>query len=70
MTESVIETRDSRGVVTLTINRPAQRNALDATVIEAVTAAFVGAKSVNSPAVREAAVARPAPVRSESREER
>lgn len=41
MTESVIETRDSRGVVTLTINRPAQRNALDATVIEAVTAAFV-----------------------------
>lgn len=42
MSSPVLETRDSRGVVTLTIDRPAQRNALDSVVMDAMTAAFAG----------------------------
>lgn len=40
MSGAVLETRDRRGVVTLTIDRPERRNALDMAVIDAMTEAF------------------------------
>ncbi len=41
MSDAVLtEDRDKRGVVTLTLNRPASRNALDMAIIDALTAAF------------------------------
>ncbi|MEX2615573.1 MAG: enoyl-CoA hydratase-related protein [Alphaproteobacteria bacterium] len=40
MSGPLLETRDRRGVVTLTIDRPVRRNALDMAVIDAMTEAF------------------------------
>jgi methylglutaconyl-CoA hydratase len=60
MTESVIESRDTRGVVTLTINRSEQRNALDEPVIAGLTSAF--GRIGDDPSVRVVVIAGAGPV--------
>ncbi len=60
MSSPVLETRDARGVVTLTINRPDRRNALDMAIIDGMQAGF--ARVTGDSSVRAVIIAGSGPV--------